>query len=86
LRFDQPDFPAGDLDAAQLCIEAFFDTEIGTVFFCERIDKPEPGIVQGPLVPILGIAESGDDGQVTTHWLNTRLSAGNAFLRDKKAA
>jgi hypothetical protein len=47
-------------DAARVRIKLLLMLEAATVLASEGINKPEPRVVQGSLVPVLWITEAGD--------------------------
>jgi len=64
LWLDEPDGIAADIHSATVSIELFLVPEGAAILSCQRVDEPEPGIVQRACVLFFRIAETGDYAQV----------------------
>ncbi len=67
LRFDEPDFIAGESDTANVRVEPLLITKLPAGPPGKFVDEPEPGVMQRARVTFLGVAEARDGCQIGGH-------------------
>ena len=67
LRFDEPDFIAGECDSADVRVEPLLIAKLPVGSSGKFVDEPKAGVVQRARVTLLGVAEARYGCQVCGH-------------------